>query len=81
MWYSNKIDEKVIDYTKPIISDSNGFTYILLPQIEEGSYKVVGYNWFDIINGKYNSCVFFETPQEACTYCYSNARNMEIILK
>jgi hypothetical protein len=64
MWYEDNKDE--LDYSKPIVAvDDAGTTYLLLPQIEKGNYKVIGYNWFNILGGRYDSYSFFLTAEEA----------------
>lgn len=80
-WYKNSEQEQ-IDYSKPIMSTSvdGASTFLLLPVCKEGSYKVVGYNWFNITLGQWNSCSTFKTAQEAIN-CYSNVKNCEIELK
>jgi len=66
MWYTNKHIPNQLDYTKPIIA-KDVFTdkHLLLPQIDKGSYLVIGYNWFNLSIGAYNSCVLYETAQKA----------------
>jgi len=68
-WYINEM-KKALDYSKPIkaISKGLGFTYLLLPQIEPHSYKVIGYNWFNVDSGEYNSAECWKTPEEAIKY-------------
>lgn len=80
MWYSNSTQKKVIDYSKPIISENKGYTYLLMPQIGEDSYCIIGYNWFCITTGTYNSCCCFATAEAACkSYSHhESVRNAEI---
>lgn len=65
-WYGSSA---ALNYNKPIIAEStrDGRKYLLLPQmISNGSsYEVIGFNWFDISMGRYNSKVFYKTAQEA----------------
>ena len=70
---------KQLDYNKPICSTSTeGFnTYILLPRTREDSYTTIGYDWFNITKGEWNSCVCWKTKEEAVK-CYRNVRNCEI---
>lgn len=68
MWYQSGNNEKVIDYKKPIIAKCDGKVLMLMPQIRD-NYKVVGYNWFNINTGLYNSCCLFKTPQDAIKSC------------
>lgn len=56
---------KTLDYTKPIIAQRCGEAYLLMPHINKGSYEIVGYDWFSLILGRWNSCRHFKTPQEA----------------
>jgi len=74
MWYQN---ESELDMSKPIIcesDDDNKYICLLTPQLaslnddnRDGSnqYKIIGYNWLNLRTGKYNSCCFFKTPEEA----------------
>lgn len=65
MWYNNKT-QITISYDKPIIAESSeGKKYLLLPVQEEGSYSVIGYDWFDIDEGRYNSCCQHKTVDDA----------------
>jgi len=65
MWYKTT-DSSELDYSKPIIAENSGKDiFLLLPQIEKESYEIVGYNWFDIKRGKYDSCVCFKTAEKA----------------
>jgi hypothetical protein len=43
---------------------SGGGKYILLPNIVPHSYKVIGWNWFNLEEGEWNSCLF-ETKEHA----------------
>ncbi len=66
MWYTEKLS---VNLSKPIlaISDSSEVE-LLLPQISSdprGSYDIIGYNWFDLEKGEYNSKAFFPTVQSA----------------
>lgn len=70
-WYEDK-SKKRLDFSKPIIASRNDIKYLLLPQIEKGKdYDVIGYNWFNVTSGSYNSCAFFKTAEEAIK-CYRN---------
>ena len=71
MWYEEfKKKEKKIDYNKPIFArqifggKNKGIVFMLLPQISTG-YKHTGFNWFNLADGSYNSCAFWETPEKA----------------
>jgi hypothetical protein len=72
-WYESKDD---LDYSKPIGAFTRSkSTLILIPCLDnKDSYKISGYNWFDITKGEWNSCCFFKTPQEAV----SSYRNIYI---
>lgn len=64
MWYeSDKKDE--LDYSKPIAAFRNETEYLLIPKTAKESYKVIGYDWFCVRTGVYNSCSF-STVKEAC---------------
>lgn len=67
MWYASKNDKKELNYSQPIIAelDTIGSKYLLIPHIKEGHYGIVGFDWLNISTGEYNSCRYFETPQEA----------------
>lgn len=68
-----------LDYNKPICAASvDGLNiYVLLPRTHENSYRVKGYDWFNIGSGGWNSCVCWKTKEEAVG-CYSNVRNCKI---
>ena len=63
MWY----EEDDLNFKEPIYAKekSGNEEYILLPQVKKGSYVIIGYNWFNMVDGSYNSCSFFDTAQEA----------------
>ena len=63
IWYGRQ--DKELDYFRPIFAFNDDEMYLLVPQIEKDSFAVVGYNWFDIEIGEYNSCVCFETAKAA----------------
>jgi hypothetical protein len=56
--------------------------YILLPTIAPGNYDIIGYNWFDIKEGKYNSCACWST-KEAAIAMYKNrgVKEVEILIR
>lgn len=77
-WYTD-IDKTTLDYSKPIIAKSRKTDdkFLLLPTCKDGSYQFRGYDWFNIETGKWNSCVNFQTSEEAIkcyekTYTISN---------
>lgn len=73
MWY----ERNGLDYSKPIKATKDGMVLLLLPFIREGSYEVIGYNWFNMTEGGWNSCAVWETPEQAVlaykNYAISNA--------
>lgn len=81
MWYE-KTGLKELDYSKPIIAeDHEGTKHLLLPQIEKESYVIVGYNWFNIDRGNYNSSVTFKTAAEAIrSYSHMDVHNCKILI-
>lgn len=54
--------------------------YLLVPQLEKNNmYNIIGYNWFNLTTGSYNSCSFYRTPQEAVdSYGIANCKNVNI---
>ena len=69
-WYENNRPKPKLDFSKPIIAEggSRGAKQLLLPQISTknpGSYEVIGYNWFFLDSGGYNSRACFGTVEEA----------------
>jgi hypothetical protein len=65
MWYKKDTQDH-IKLDKPIIVTLfSGDNCILLPQIAKDDYKVIGYNWFNITEGEYNSCCLFPTVKAA----------------
>ena len=64
MWYEDKAKDE-LDYSKPIIATNDKYTYLLLPVYVADSFRLNGFDWFDIRSGKINSCVSWKTPQEA----------------
>ncbi len=64
MWYENKKDLTVLDYSKPIFCVVNGDLHLLTPQVKRG-YEIIGFDWLNVKKGKYNSCIHFSTAQLA----------------
>lgn len=65
MWYS-KDAKSELDYSRPIVAEGPGVLSLLMPQIsKDDGYSVVGYNWFKLNEGAYQSCRFWDTPEEA----------------
>ena len=81
-WYSKSKPDK-LDYNKPIAAtSSSGAEYLLLPQIEQGAYTVIGYNWFSVSRGEYNSNATFSSVEEACLmYGGHTIRNVTLRLE
>lgn len=72
-------DMSSIDIKKPIIAKDAVSTYLLLPQIKEGSYTTIGYNWFNLKTMEYNSNCLFSTIKDAVnSYGYYNISNCDI---
>lgn len=61
-WYCKEKPEPTLDYSKPIFA---GKSMILLPHREHGTYRVIGYDWFRLDDGDFNSCKNWATPEEA----------------
>ena len=74
MWYEK--EKKAIDFDLPIFAETitgKLERYLLMPQISKAKgYVIVGYNWFNIKEGSYNSCAFFKTPRAAMEEYESN---------
>lgn len=78
MWYTK---QESIDYSRPIIASRKPDChdgYLLVPCLKkEGDYEIAGFNWLSIKTGKYNSCCFYKTAQEAVadyeSYTITNA--------
>ncbi len=64
-----------VDLDKPIIAESGGAIYLLIPNLASDSYQAVnGYNWFNLAEGRLNSCRTWPTAAEvlaAYNSCYS----------
>lgn len=65
MWYTPNSNKKSLDYSKPIIAERDGGQMLLLPQQNPGEYGIIGYNWFRLTDGGYNSCTTWKTPEAA----------------
>jgi len=66
------IDLPAIDLTKPVGCKfiSTGEISLLIPQIDPDHkagdpYEVKGYNWFNLLTGKYTSAVFYPSIEAA----------------
>lgn len=63
-WY--KENGKELDYNKPIVSEKiDGSMELLLPLKENGRYEVVGYDWFNLSEGCWGSCMEWQAPEDA----------------
>ncbi len=83
MWYEkDKKDE--LDYSKPIVVElDNGIGVLLIPIIDTSkrNFDIIGYDWFNLNEGRFQSCRHFKTPQEAVE-CYEKdfvVRNAYVI--
>ena len=67
MWYTI-IDKSILDLTKPICCvNSDKEILLLVPQLsEKNCYAIKGYNWLNLVTGRYQSSSFFPTAQAAC---------------
>lgn len=62
-WYSD--NKPQLDFSLPIAHSREETLEILMPMIGEDSYNIIGYNWFDLTKGKWNSCACFKTVELA----------------
>lgn len=64
-WYQDK-NKRGLDKWKPIGAVvSFDMDEILLPRTEHDSYEVIGFDWFNLTMGCWNSCRCFKTVEEA----------------
>ena len=66
VWYTDS--KQQLDRSRPIFASPRIGTdeLILLPQMEPNmNYRIIGYNWFSIKSGEYNSCVCYESIDAA----------------
>ena len=82
MWYNNKT-QITISHDKPIIAETlEGKKFLLLPVHEEGSYSFIGYDWFDIDEGRWNSSCKHKTVDDALrSYSYYKIYNAKIEIR
>jgi len=67
-----------IDYNKPIQAVGGGATYILIPSRKQGTYTIIGYDWYNITEGHWNSTACWENPQRAVeAYSYYEISNLD----
>lgn len=69
MWYSDT-DKPALDYSKPIVAYNGQNRYLLMPQ-KGNEYDIIGYDWFNLNTGEYNSCRIFKTAKDAVN-CYKD---------
>lgn len=68
MWYAS---DSSIKKDRPIFASKGNSNYVLLPQMKNNDdqlandYRCIGYNWFNIGTGEYNSCKFYSTIEKA----------------
>ena len=67
MWYEK--EKEALNFDLPIFAETTTGekqTYILMPQISKSDgYRIVGYNWFRLRDGRYNSRELYKTASEA----------------
>jgi hypothetical protein len=83
MWYT-ETEKETLDLTKPICANSiscEDTVYLLLPSNVDKGYQFRGYDWFNPETGEYNSCVNYQTVEEALGDSYTNVRNCNISLR
>ena len=79
MWYSQDTEKPGLDFNKPITAERDGIQYLLLPSAKNNNYEIIGYNWFCLKSGKWNSCSTWKTPEEAIrAYSGYNINNVTI---
>ena len=66
MWYEDNNTEKALDYSKPIMAfGEDGVECLMLPHITADSYNFIGYDWFALDRGCYNSRMYWVSPNLA----------------
>ena len=66
MWYETDKPRLRVREDRPIFATGGDSTFILLPQLRaDKTYTIIGYNWFNIRSGTYNSCACYETIEDA----------------
>lgn len=76
MWYEQgsktelRLDRPV--FAKKYRADDNEL-YLLIPQKgkDKNGYEIIGYDWFNVYKGEYNSSHCWKTAEEAID-CYSS---------
>ena len=66
MWYSKWVRKNELDYSKPIVAENkeDDIKFILLP-LKNRNYKIIGYDWFNVKTGEYNSDMCIVDAREA----------------
>lgn len=54
-----------LDYGKPVAATDGRMVEILMPVKKAGSYEIIGYDWFNLTDGVWNSTICFKTPEIA----------------
>ena len=63
-WYKEK--NHGLDYSKPIVAErDDGNIELLLPGKDKGLYQIIGYDWFNLGTGEWQSCTTWSSPMEA----------------
>lgn len=62
-WYT-ETDHHGVYYNKPIIASRGDKTCLLLPHIGPRR-EPLGYDWFDLDNGRWNSSMHWDTAEQA----------------
>lgn len=70
-WYTKDASQPKFDYAKPIFAE-NGKQILLprcihakIPTTGLSTYTIMGYDWFDLTTGIWNSARCWSTPEEA----------------
>lgn len=66
-WYE-RLKKEELKRDRPVIAQLDGMNFLLLPQKERGSYKIIGYDWFNLQTGNYNSVMLFSFEEAILTY-------------
>ena len=69
---------KNIDYSKPIQAVRGEVTYILMPRCKEGTYIIIGYDWFSTTDWLWNSTRCWEKQEDAVeAYSHMGVSNID----
>ena len=75
-----------LDYSKPIMAARtiDSFDYILMPVRKNGSYEIIGYDWYNVETGRFISIKCWADAKDAVE-CYDkmgyNVKNVEVSFK